>query len=105
MMNDSRLVDIEMMCSEPAIFEQFAEELLEFSKECLKYARKLRNENPTPRGYDEIHQSLIEEYADCKNCLEVLEFIHPHFFYEEDVKSIIDKKRDRWLKRLRGESK
>ena len=36
----------------PAMLEQMAEETAELTQALLKYSRKLRNENPTPKTHD-----------------------------------------------------
>lgn len=48
----------------PAVLEQCAEECIELAHACLKMARKLRDENPTPASEDDITKNLIEEIAD-----------------------------------------
>ena len=52
----------------PAMLEQMAEECSELTQALLKYARKLRNENPTPKSESEIKRNLIEEYSDVIQC-------------------------------------
>ena len=48
----------------PAVLEQCAEECIELAHACLKMARKLRDENPTPASEDDIAKNLVEEIAD-----------------------------------------
>ena len=55
---------IQNIISEPALFEQLAEECSELAQACLKKARKIRGENFTPKTNSEIDQSIIEEYTD-----------------------------------------
>lgn len=58
----------------PAAFEQLAEEAAELAQAALKYARKLRGENYTPKTIDELLNNLIEEYTDvivCAMCLKL----------------------------------
>lgn len=57
----------------PALLEQTAEECCELAQACLKMARKLRDENPTPKSIEDIQDGLIEEIADVQLCLELLE--------------------------------
>lgn len=57
---------------EAAMLEQTAEECSELAQACLKLARKIRNENPTPKSVDEIKENLAEEAADVLICLEEL---------------------------------
>ena len=49
---------------EAAVYEQLAEEAAELAQAALKYARILRNENPTPVTLEEARRNLIEEYTD-----------------------------------------
>lgn len=49
---------------EPAMLEQLAEECTELAQAALKKARKIRNENPTPKSMEEINANLIEETTD-----------------------------------------
>ena len=48
----------------PALFEQTAEECVELAHICMKLARKLRQENPTPINIPDIMSKLGEETAD-----------------------------------------
>lgn len=57
----------------PAVLEQLAEESAELAQAALKFARKLRDENPTPKSEEECLQDLLEELADVKLCMEVFE--------------------------------
>ena len=52
----------------PALLEQTAEECSELAQACLKYARLLRQENPTPKTEQECVCALMEEIADVKLC-------------------------------------
>lgn len=56
----------------PATLEQCAEECTELAQACLKMARKVRYENPTPMTKSDILRHLNEEAADVKLCLSVL---------------------------------
>ena len=53
----------------PATLEQMAEESAELAQACLKAARKLRGENPTPKTMKEITDNLEEEMADVLICM------------------------------------
>lgn len=55
---------------EPAFLEQLAEECSELSQAALKLARKMRDENPTPKTYKECIDSLQEEMADVLLCID-----------------------------------
>lgn len=54
----------------PAALEQCAEECSELAQACLKLARKLRGENPTPKDESALYAALEEEIADVMLCLE-----------------------------------
>lgn len=51
-----------------AMLEQLAEEAAELSKACLKLARIIRAENPTPVTKDQAVDNVIEEYTDVIQC-------------------------------------
>ena len=53
---------------EAALLEQTAEEASELSQACLKMARKIRGENPTPKDTNDILENLNEEIADVILC-------------------------------------
>ena len=55
---------IRELIPEAALYEQLAEECSELAQACLKKARKLRNENYTPKTMEEINENLEEEYTD-----------------------------------------
>lgn len=78
--------------SEAALYEQLAEECVELSHACLKKARKLRGENPTPIEMYEIDDSVEEEFTDVSLVSSLLD-IHPnlHMYWE---------KYERWCQRL-----
>ena len=75
----------------PAMLEQMAEETAELTQALLKYSRKLRNENPTPKHMTEIKRSLIEEYSDVIQCARELKL--------EPDEEQIEEKRQRFLTR------
>lgn len=56
----------------PAMLEQLAEECTELAQASLKYARKLRGDNPTPKDYPELDASLTEELSDVLLCIGLL---------------------------------
>lgn len=79
----------------PAALEQLAEEATELAQAALKYARKLRGENYTPKTIDELTANLVEEYTDvivCGMCLN----LHPDF-------EIMFSKMKRWEERIQNE--
>ena len=86
---------------EPALLEQLAEECAELAQAALKLARLERGENPTPKTFIECLNALIEEMADVKLCISVIETSRAL-----DVCWISAEKEKRWAKRIleaRGE--
>ncbi len=63
-MTDIYLKRIRKIIPEAARYEQLAEECTELAQACLKKARKLRDENYTPKNMDEIDKNLEEEFSD-----------------------------------------
>lgn len=82
---------------EAATFEQTAEEATELAQAALKIARIIRGENPTPVSYEKAYANFVEEIADVKLCLAVLEERLGLFPTEE----IACEKIKRWNKRLK----
>lgn len=78
--------------SKAALYEQLAEECVELSHACLKKARKLRGENPTPIEMNEIDDSVEEEFTDVSLVSTLLD-IHPNL-------NLYWEKYDRWCRRL-----
>lgn len=82
----------------PAYLEQLAEESAELAQAALKYARLLREENPTTKTEDGCIENLAEELADVSVCSrEILEndwFASRFFKYEKF-------KRERWERHLK----
>jgi NTP pyrophosphatase (non-canonical NTP hydrolase) len=74
-----------------AIYEQMAEECCELAHALMKRARKIRNENYTPKTMSEINDSIIEEFTDVILCADVLRM-------ESDPK-IYTQKLTRWIGR------
>ena len=60
----SYIKQIRELVPEAALYEQLAEECNELAQACLKKARKLRDENYTPKTMEEIDANLEEEYTD-----------------------------------------
>ena len=56
----------------PALLEQTAEECAELAHACLKEARRLRGENPTPKSTPECWLAISEELDDLQLCMELL---------------------------------
>ncbi len=78
--------------SEPALYEQLAEECAELSKAALKMARILRKENPTPLTEEQVYENFIEEITDIQVALDVLGV--------EADKDLMLKKSKRWSDRV-----
>lgn len=91
-MNISRKIGI------PATLEGCAEECAELSQACLKVARKLRNENPTPVNCDELYRALHEEVADVLVCIDTI--LEAGIISHETIESIMTYKKGRWEKRI-----
>ena len=79
----------------PALLEQTAEECTELAHACLKEARRLRGENPTPKTTPECWLAISEELIDLQLCMELLEGAG----YGADP-AIADIKRQRMVQRL-----
>lgn len=84
--------------SEADILLQLAEEAGELATTAAKTARKLRNQNPTPKKIDECWDNLWEEYADVLNCIHALQ---PSMLTCSIVEEIEEEKHMRWLNRLK----
>lgn len=83
---------------EPAVLEQTAEECAELAHACLKMARKLRAESPTPAAEAEICESIHEELADLMTCVDVM--INIPWINTEKVQEIQIRKARRWEERI-----
>lgn len=83
----------------PALLEQFAEECSELAQSSLKYARKLRRENPTPKTEQEILDNLHEEIADVLVCID--ELVKSNLIVSGYINLIRDKKTKRWYERVK----
>lgn len=82
----------------PAALEGCAEECSELSQACLKLARKIRNENPTPTDLDSLMMSLNEEIADVLIYIDLL--MENDIILESNVNDIIVCKIGRWIERI-----
>lgn len=80
------------------LLAQLAEECAELSQAALKLRRALTGINPTPMTAEEARANLVEEIADVYNVsgflLETEDFL--------EIYDIVQRKRERWLKRLEG---
>lgn len=85
----------------PALLEMCAEESVELSHACLKMARKLRDENPTPKTLDECRDNLAEELADVMLCVDYI--TKSCNITKDEITSTIVHKQNRWIERLQEE--
>lgn len=83
---------------EPVLLEQTAEESAELTQACLKLARKIRGENPTPKDINELKNNLTEEIADVVLCIQTL--IDINLVDPSDINEIVHLKEKRWVDRL-----
>ena len=56
----------------PAVLEMCAEECVELAHACLKLARKIRDDNPTPKTVEECTNALAEEMGDMYLCMRLV---------------------------------
>ena len=78
----------------PALLEQTAEDCCELAQACLKMARKLRDENPTPKSIEDIRDNLVEEMADVALCCNELIVDY------REINDVFEYKKKRWYERL-----
>ena len=83
----------------PALLEQLAGECCELSQVSLKYARKLRGENPTPKTEQELLDNLHEEIADVLVCID--ELVKSNLIIFGYINLIRDAKTKRWYERVK----
>ena len=84
-----------------ALLEQTAEEASELSQACLKMARKIRGENPTPKDTNDILENLNEEIADVNLCCN--ELVDARIASYDDIGGMAMKKYKRWCERVKNE--
>ena len=80
------------------LLAQLAEEAAEISQAALKLRRALTGLNPTPVTAEEARANLVEEIADILNVSDLLLEIDD----VDEIYDIVQRKRERWLKRLEG---
>lgn len=80
------------------LLAQLAEEAAELSQAALKLRRALTGINPTPVAAEGARANLVEEIADILNVSELLLEIDD----VDEIYDIVQRKRERWLKRLEG---
>lgn len=83
---------------EAAALEQTAEECAELAQACLKMARKIRAENPTPQSEQLISYQIHEELADLMNCVDMI-IVMP-WINTRTIRDVQLQKMDRWKARL-----
>lgn len=88
--NDAEFVREKL--SEASLYEQLAEECVELAHACLKKARLLRGENPTPLTINDVDGMIREEYTDVCVVSDLL-----HFGTDVDI---YESKIHRWADRL-----
>ena len=81
-------IDLANYIGKPALLELTAEECVELAHACLKLARVIRQENPTPVTSDEAIANVEEEIADIDICID--ELIKSQII---NVKNLLDVKR------------
>ena len=87
----------------PALLEQLAEECCELAQASLKMARKLRDENPTPKSIEDIRANLVEEIADVDICCAAI-FTDTNLVGAKELLEMEKMKKERWQKRLEQHS-
>lgn len=99
----AEVIDVASIIGDAALLEQTAEECVELAHACLKMARIIRKENPTPAAYEEMMAKIEEETADVYICLEQLEVAE--LLNYTGVDSMIMEKYERLVERLTDEAK
>ena len=83
---------------EPAMLEQTAEEAIELAHACLKLARKLRGENPTPVSEEDAQEQVILEAADVEVCM--VQLAKLPWWSWSTMEGALEYKANRWEERL-----
>lgn len=96
-------MDIVEQIGKPAALEQCAEECLELGHACLKLARVIRGENPTPVKEEDALRNLAEESADVYTCLGAL--IQGKIVEINDIIDTMFTKHKRWEGRIADKDK
>lgn len=84
----------------PALLEQTAEESVELAHACLKLARKIRGENPTPKTKEELSHNLNEEIADVRLCIDTMIDELVDIVSVMEIMNVTKYKDQRWKERL-----
>ena len=86
---------------EPALLEQTAEEATELAHACLKYARILRGENPTPISAEDAQEQVILEAADVEVC--IIQLAKADWWSWSTIERALEYKQNRWEERTKCE--
>lgn len=79
---------------QPAALEQLAEEATELAQAALKYARKIRDDNPTPVDIYTLEANLKEEFTDVMLASDILGL--------RIIASVYAFKIERWVDRIQN---
>ena len=79
----------------PAAYEGVAEEAIELAHAALKTARAWRDENPTPMGFDEGRQKVVEELTHLLWYLNELRILPNNVIYDQVSERFNQRWRDR----------
>ena len=93
-----KFINVAGIIGDAALLDQTAEECVELAHACIKLARIIRQENPTPAAYEDVVASIEEETADVYICLEQLEVAE--LLTYAGIDSMITKRYDRLIERL-----
>ena len=96
-----KFINVAGIIGDAALLEQTAEECVELAHACLKLARIIRQENPTPAAYEDVVANIEEETADVYICLEQLEVAE--LLTYAGIDSMIMEKYERLHERLSDE--
>lgn len=79
--------------SSATLYEQLSEELIELAHACLKYARILRGESPSPVEKGEALKSISEEYTDVSLMMDITEvfILEDQYIYEKKLKRFYER--------------
>ena len=91
-------MDVYRKIGTPALLELAAEEATELAHACLKMARKLRDENPTPMDEKDIKDKVAEEVADVYLCVDSV--LYALNISARQVLDIEAEKKKRWRERM-----
>lgn len=93
--------EIAVRIGKAALLEQTAEEATELAQACLKLARKMRGDNPTPATIEDLACDMHEEAADVITCMAVMR--EADMLDKEAIRKIAAEKIERWKRRIEAE--